>query len=42
MIIFEGDQLVHVDSSSDIIEHFGVRGMKWGGKKSSCRLKSQS
>lgn len=33
MIIFDGEQLVHVDSSSDIIEHFGVRGMKWGHKK---------
>lgn len=33
MIVFDGKQLVHVDSSSDIIEHFGVRGMKWGHKK---------
>ena len=33
MIVFNGEQLVHVDSSSDIIEHFGVRGMKWGHKK---------
>lgn len=33
MIVFDGEQLVHVDSSSDIIEHFGVRGMKWGHKK---------
>lgn len=33
MIVFDGERLVHVDSSSDIIEHFGVRGMKWGHKK---------
>lgn len=33
MIVFDGDKLVHVDSSSDIIEHFGVRGMKWGHRK---------
>lgn len=33
MIVFDGKQLVHADSSSDIIEHFGVRGMKWGHKK---------
>ena len=33
MIVFDGDKLVHVDSSEEIIEHFGVRGMKWGHKK---------
>lgn len=33
MIVFNGDKLVHVDSSEEIIEHFGVRGMKWGHKK---------
>ena len=33
MIVFDGERLVHVDSSSDIIEHFGVRGMKWGHRK---------
>lgn len=33
MIVFDGERLVHVDSSSDIIEHFRVRGMKWGHKK---------
>lgn len=30
MIILKDDILVHVDSSTDIIEHFGVKGMKWG------------
>ena len=33
MIVFDGDKLVHVDLSEEIIEHFGVRGMKWGDKK---------
>ena len=30
MIIIKDDTLVHVDSSTDIIEHYGVKGMKWG------------
>lgn len=30
MIILKDDILVHVDSSTDIIEHYGVKGMKWG------------
>lgn len=30
MIIINDHGLQHVDSSEDIIEHFGVRGMKWG------------
>ena len=30
MIILKGDKLTHVDSSLDILEHYGVKGMKWG------------
>lgn len=30
MIILKYDKLIHVDSSLDILEHYGVRGMKWG------------
>ena len=30
MIILKDDILVHVDSSIDILEHYGVQGMKWG------------
>jgi hypothetical protein len=30
MIILKDDILIHVDSSTDIIEHYGVKGMKWG------------
>ena len=29
MIILKDDILVHVDSSTDILEHYGVKGMKW-------------
>lgn len=28
------NNLVSVDSSSDFIEHFGIKGMKWGFRKS--------
>lgn len=27
------NDLVSVDSSSDVIEHFGIKGMKWGFRK---------
>lgn len=30
MLLIEDDKLVHVDSSLDILEHYGVKGMKWG------------
>ena len=35
MIIINEDTLIHTDSSSDIIQHFGVKGMKWGQRRSS-------
>ena len=30
MIIIKDDTLTHVDSSLDILEHYGVKGMRWG------------
>ena len=30
MIILKDDILTHVESSTDILEHYGVKGMKWG------------
>ena len=29
LILYEGE-LLHTDSSTDILEHYGVKGMKWG------------
>ena len=37
MIIIKNDILVHVDSSTDILEHYGVKGMKWGKHRSNMR-----
>lgn len=33
MIIINEDALIHTDSSSDIIQHFGVKGMRWGQRR---------
>ena len=30
MILIEENELIHVDSCDDVLEHFGVKGMKWG------------
>ena len=30
MLLLNDNELQHVDSSSDILEHYGVKGMKWG------------
>ena len=30
MLIIKEDTLIHTDSSSDVIEHFGIKGMRWG------------
>ena len=30
MLILVEDNLLHVDSSTDVLEHYGVKGMKWG------------
>lgn len=32
-LIDENGTLQHVDNSSDVIEHYGKKGMKWGVKK---------
>lgn len=31
MKIYDNGELIHVDSSKDIIKHFGIKDMKWGG-----------
>ena len=33
MFIITENELIHTDSTSDVIEHFGVKGMKWGARK---------
>lgn len=35
MILIEENGLVHVDGADDIIEHFGIKGMRWGIKSRS-------
>ena len=37
MIILKDDTLKHVDSSLDILEHYGVKGMKWGKHRANMR-----
>ena len=32
------DTLKHVDSSLDILEHYGVQGMKWGKRRAAARM----
>ena len=34
MLIIKEDTLIHTDSSSDVIQHFGVKGMRWGQRRS--------
>ena len=38
MIVLMDDELVHVDSSLDVLEHYGVKGMKWGKHRANMRL----
>lgn len=33
MKIYDNGELIHVDSSKDIIEHSGIKGMKWGQRR---------
>lgn len=33
MKIIYDDKLIHTDSASDVIQHFGIKGMKWGSRK---------
>ena len=30
MLILHEGELLHTDSSTEILEHYGVQGMKWG------------
>lgn len=30
MLIIYENELIHTDDFNDVIEHFGVKGMKWG------------
>lgn len=38
-LIYE-DKIVHTDSTSDVIQHFGVKGMKWGVRSRHADLKA--
>jgi len=40
MILIEENELIHVDSCDDVIEHFGTKGMKWGVRKAGAYAKS--
>lgn len=33
-ILNDEGELIHIDSSSDIIQHYGKKGMKWGVRSS--------
>ena len=33
MLILHEGELLHTDSSTDVLEHYGVKGMHWGTKK---------
>ena len=37
MIIIKNDKLTHVESSTDILEHYGVKGMRWGKHRSNMK-----
>ena len=41
MKIYDNGELIHVDSSKDIIEHFGIKGMKWGVRNSFSNAKTK-
>ena len=39
MLILHEGELLHTDSSTDILEHYGVKGMKWGKRRALAKLK---
>lgn len=40
-LINENGELIHIDSSSDILLHYGKKGMKWGVRNSLSNAKSK-
>ena len=39
MLILHEGELLHTDSSTEILEHYGVKGMKWGKRLRSATTK---
>lgn len=39
MYVIHENELVHVDTGSDVLEHYGVKGMKWGQRRALAKLK---
>ena len=42
MLILHEGELLHTDSSTEILEHYGVQGMKWGKRLRSTASKVAS
>ena len=42
MLILHEGELLHTDSSTEILEHYGVKGMKWGKRSRSAVSKVES
>ena len=39
MLIINENELIHTDDFNDVIEHYGIRGMKWGIRSRHSNLK---